>query len=266
MPGQQHPQAGGRPAPAAGQGTAGSRPGSRRWRSRWCRGRARCPRSAPRRPPPAAGTPSRPCAPGSRSPASSVPPARTTSPGAKPGLAPTRCAGSTASTGAPVSSASRRRPAGVVHVAVGEHDRLDALARAGRGCPDPAQVALVVRRAGVHDDDRLRARLGDQPGVGAVQRHQGRIRGQNAACAGGSGSVDAGRLRLAHSGYSKSAGMVSQAAPSARLDLRQHRPDLARPERLRHVAACRELGQAHRGRRPQEISLPGAPSRSRRPG
>ena len=66
----------------------------------------------------------------------------------------------------------------VVRVAVRQHDLLDALARPGRGVVHPAQVPLVVR-ARVHHDGRRGAGLGDQPGVGAVQRHQRRVRGQS---------------------------------------------------------------------------------------
>src|SRR6202012_2850228 len=107
----------------------------------------------------------------------------------------------------------------VVEVAVGEHDLRHApVARAGH-LEHPAQVVLIVRPGVDHEHGR-RARLGDHPGVRAIQRHRRRIRGEHAPGPLGAHAADRlvvrGRPDLVQPGYPTPSGMTSQAAPSSR--------------------------------------------------
>ena len=105
---------------------------------------------------------------------------------------------------------------GVVGVGVGEQDPRDRLPGGADLIVDAPQVRLVIG-AGVDHDGVGRAGLGDHPGIGAVQRHQRGVRGQHTTGAGRTHAVDrtARRGAVSHSGYSRPAGTLSHAAPSA---------------------------------------------------
>ena len=164
-----------RPARAAGRASRGRRRAGRRdGPPRWCRGRARCRRSAPPAPPAARTTASRPCAPASprRAPRGRRPRPRRRSP--RPS-APRRYAGSRARTPQPIRSANclaasvwsrwwwvssttadlagRRRPR-----------RRGGPRRAGPGRRRPSACAGLAQH----------------PGVGAVEGHHVRVRGEHA--------------------------------------------------------------------------------------
>ena len=63
----------------------------------------------------------------------------------------------------------------VVGVAVREQGQRDPLSGLLRGVDDVAQVGVVLW-AGVDHDGEVGVRFGDEPGVGAVQRHHGGVR------------------------------------------------------------------------------------------
>ena len=93
----------------------------------------------------------------------------------------------------------RGRALGVIGMPVREHDLAHPLPRRGHHAADPAQVALVAR-PGVDDQGRRGPGLGDEPGIGAVQRHRGRVGGEHAPRPRRALAVDGGFRRGTHRG------------------------------------------------------------------
>ena len=177
-----------------------------------------------------------------------------TSPAASPS-SPSRSAGSSARTDVPVSSAKRAAPSawsGWPWVSRVSATRLPARSAVSMTC---AQVALV-ERAGVDDDGEVGVRLGDDPGVGAVQRHRRRVRRQDAEGARGGGPRDRSAAGLAgeggcvgHAGVPPEGRAVRgpsrvPGAPVAASRLRDVLGELVVPRPAQHDLAALERGPA----------------------
>ena len=135
-----------------------------------------------------------------------------------------------------------RRARRVILVPVRQHDVGDTLAALGGDRADALQVPLVGGPR-VDHDRRRRPRLGDQPGVRPVERHQRRVRRQDAPGPAAARSVD----RVAAAAATL-AGVRRHAAPSrGRRELaeaRHRQPHRALPQ----LDLGNDRGHLHAGR------------------
>ena len=143
-----------------------------------------------------------------------------------------------------------RRAGGVIRMTVRQQDSRHPPVTRDRLGVHPAQMVLVVG-SGIHHHDGGRARLGDQPGVGAIQRHRRRVRREQAGRPGRTVPVDARGRR--GQGRSSRAWREVQPHPSV-LDDHLGQPggdDLAAGQDGGQAGMPGEFAQGHRGRRQQ---------------